>query len=83
MEDAGISFADNGPLGMAADPDASQLFAVAGGLAAWRLRESRGKSPCRQAIGTDHLVLHLSNLEVSAAYYKTIFGAELPRHQKA
>ena len=85
MEDAGITFG-TGALGMAADPDGLkfQLLAVPGGLAGTIVpgpRISQDES-LFHAIGTDHAILHVSNLDASAAHYKKIFGAELPRTKK-
>lgn len=87
MEAAGIAFAGgDGPRGMAADPDGLrlQLLAVPGGLAGTIVPGPRisVEEPLFHPIGTDHLVLHVSNLEASAAHYKKIFGAELPRTKK-
>jgi predicted enzyme related to lactoylglutathione lyase len=85
MEDAGITFGA-GALGMAADPDGLrfQLLAVPGGLAGSIVPGPRisQDDPLFQAIGTDHLVLHVSDLEKSAAHYAKIFGPELPRTKK-
>jgi catechol 2,3-dioxygenase-like lactoylglutathione lyase family enzyme len=79
MEDVGITFG-SGALGMAADPDGLkfQILAVPGGLAGTIVAGPR----ISQAVATDHLVLHVSNLEASAAHYKKIFGPELPRTKK-
>ncbi len=86
MEAAGIAFAGNGPLGMAADPDGLrlQLLPVPAGLAGTIVPGPRISvdEPLFHAIGADHIVLHVSNLEASAAHYKKIFGAELPRTKK-
>ncbi|HEY4362464.1 MAG TPA: VOC family protein [Bryobacteraceae bacterium] len=85
MEDAGITFG-SGALGMAADPDGLkfQILAVPGGLAGTIVAGPRisQEEPLFQAIATDHLVLHVSHLEASAAHYKKIFGPELPRTKK-
>lgn len=85
MEDAGITFG-SGPLGMAADPDGLrfQILAVPGGLAGTIVPGPRisQDEALFQAIGTDHAILHVSNLEASAAHYRKIFGAELPRTKK-
>jgi catechol 2,3-dioxygenase-like lactoylglutathione lyase family enzyme len=85
MEDVGITFG-NGALGMATDPDGLrfQLLGVPGGLAGTIVPGPRisQEEPLFQAIGTDHLILHVSNLEASAAHYKKIFGPELPRTKK-
>jgi catechol 2,3-dioxygenase-like lactoylglutathione lyase family enzyme len=86
LEEAGITFAGNGPLGMAADPDGLrlQLLAVPGGLAGTIVPGPRisQDEPLFQAIGTHHLVLRVSNLEASTAHYRKIFGPELPRTKK-
>ncbi len=85
MEDAGVPFG-GGALGMAADPDGLrlQLLAVPGGLAGTIVPGPRisQAEPLFQAIGTDHAVLHVSNLDASAAHYRKIFGPELPRSKK-
>lgn len=86
MEDAGVTFSGAGALGMAADPDGLrlQLLAVPGGLAGTIVPGPRisQEEALFQAIGTDHVVLHVSQLEASAAHYKKIFGPELPRTRK-
>lgn len=85
MEDAGITFG-TGALGMASDPDGLkfQLLAVPGGLAGTIVPGPRisQEEPLFHAAGADHAILHVSNLEASAAHYKKIFGAELPRTKK-
>ena len=86
MEDAGVSFSGNGALGMAADPDGLrlQLLGVPGGLARTIIPATRisQDEPLFHATGTDHLVLHVSNLEASAAHYQKIFGPEASRSKK-
>jgi catechol 2,3-dioxygenase-like lactoylglutathione lyase family enzyme len=86
LEDAGVSFSGNGALGMAADPDGLrlQLLGVPGGLARTIIPATRisQDEPLFHAIGTDHLVLHVGNLEASAAHYKKIFGPEASRTKK-
>lgn len=85
MEDAGITFGA-GALGMAADPDGLrfQLLGVPGGLAGTIVPGPRisQEPPLFHAIATDHLLLHVSRLEASAAHYKKIFGSELPRTKR-
>jgi catechol 2,3-dioxygenase-like lactoylglutathione lyase family enzyme len=85
MVDVGITFG-SGALGMAVDPDGLrfQILGVPGGLAGTIVPGPRisQEEPLFQAIGTDHLILHVSNLEASAAHYKKIFGPELPRTKK-
>ncbi len=80
MEAAGVTFGGNGPLGMATDPDGLrlQLLAVPGGLARTIIPSSRisQDDALVQAIGTDHIVLHVSDLEKSTAHYRKIFGPE-------
>lgn len=80
MEAAGVTFGGNGPLGMATDPDGLrlQLLAVPGGLARTIVPSSRisQEDALVQAIGTDHIVLHVSDLEKSTAHYRKIFGPE-------
>jgi catechol 2,3-dioxygenase-like lactoylglutathione lyase family enzyme len=86
MEDAGVFFTGNGALGMAADPDGLrlQLLGVPGGLARTIIPATRisQDEPLFHAIGADHLVLHVSNLDASAAHYKKIFGPEAARSKK-
>jgi catechol 2,3-dioxygenase-like lactoylglutathione lyase family enzyme len=80
MEGVGIAFG-SGALGMAVDPDGLrlQLLGVPGGLAGTIVPGPRisQEEPLFQAIGTDHLILHVSNLEASTAHYRKIFGPEL------
>jgi catechol 2,3-dioxygenase-like lactoylglutathione lyase family enzyme len=86
MEDAGVSFGGNGPLGMATDPDGLrlQLLAVPGGLAKTIIPATRisQDEPLFHPTATDHLILKVSNLEASAAHYKKIFGPEASRSKK-
>ncbi len=86
MEAAGVTFGGNGPLGMATDPDGLrlQLLAVPGGLARTIIPSSRisQDDALVQAIGTDHIVLHVSDLEKSTAHYRKIFGPEKKRGKR-
>jgi catechol 2,3-dioxygenase-like lactoylglutathione lyase family enzyme len=86
LEDAGVPIVGRGPGGMAADPDGLrlQLLGVPGGLARTIIPSSRisQEEPAVQAIGFDHLVLAVSDVEKSAAYYRKFFAMELPRSKK-
>lgn len=86
LEEAGIPIAGRGALGMATDPDGLrlQLLGVPGGLARTIIPSSRisQDEPAVQAIGFDHLVLAVSDLEKSAAYYRKFFGMEVARSKK-
>ncbi|HEY7338708.1 MAG TPA: VOC family protein [Bryobacteraceae bacterium] len=85
LEEAGIQMG-TGPGGMAQDPDGLrlQLLGVPGGLAKTIVPASRisQEAPLVQAIGFDHIVLAVSDLERSAAYYRKFFGRELSRTKK-
>jgi catechol 2,3-dioxygenase-like lactoylglutathione lyase family enzyme len=85
LEDAGISMG-TGPGGMANDPDGLrlQLLGVPGGLAKTIIPASRisQEDPALQAIGFDHIMLAVSDLEKSAAYYRKFFGMEVSRTKK-
>ena len=85
LEDSGISMG-TGPGGMANDPDGLrlQLLGVPGGLAKTIIPASRisQEDPALQAIGFDHIMLAVSDLEKSAAYYRKFFGREVSRTKK-
>jgi catechol 2,3-dioxygenase-like lactoylglutathione lyase family enzyme len=85
LEDASISMG-TGPGGMANDPDGLrlQLLGVPGGLAKTIIPASRisQEDPALQAIGFDHIVLAVSDLEKSATYYRKFFGMEISRTKK-
>jgi len=85
LEDAGITMG-TGPGGMANDPDGLrlQLLGVPGGLARTIIPASRisQEDPAVQAIGFDHIMLAVSDLEKSAAYYRKFFGMEVSRTKK-
>jgi catechol 2,3-dioxygenase-like lactoylglutathione lyase family enzyme len=72
-----------GALGMAMDPDGLrfQTLGVPGGLARTIIPASRisQDDALFQAIGTDHIMLHVSDLEKSTAHYRKIFGMEVSR----
>ena len=85
LEAAGVSMG-NGPFGMAMDPDGLRLqfLRVPGGLAktiipAYRLSQD---DALFEAIGPDHVMLRVSDLDRSAEHYRKIFGAELSRSKK-
>jgi catechol 2,3-dioxygenase-like lactoylglutathione lyase family enzyme len=86
LEDAGIPVTGRGALGMPADPDGIrlQLLGVPGGLARTIIPSSRitQDDPAVQAIGFDHIMLAVSDVEKSAAYYRRFFGVEVSRSRK-
>lgn len=85
LEAAGVSMGA-GALGMANDPDGLRLqtLNVPGGLARTIIPGPRisQDDALFQVIGPDHVILHVSDLEKSAAHYRKLFGAELPRTKK-
>lgn len=86
LEEAGIPMTGRGGLGMAADPDGLrlQLLGVPGGLARTIIPSTRvtQEDAAVQAIGFNHIVLVVSELEKSAAYYRKFFGMEVARTKK-
>jgi catechol 2,3-dioxygenase-like lactoylglutathione lyase family enzyme len=75
-----------GPFGMATDPDGLrlQLLRVPGGLAktiipAFRLSQD---DALFAAVGPEHVMLHVSDLDRSSEYYKKLFGPEVSRTKK-
>ena len=82
LEAQGITMG-NGPGGMPADPDGMrlQLLGVPGGLARTIIPAKRvtQDDAALQAIGLDHVVLLVSDLEKSAAFYGKFFGKEAAR----
>ena len=86
LDEAKIPMTGTGPAGMASDPDGLrlQLLGVPGGLARTIIPSSRisQDDPAVQAIGFDHIVLAVSDLEKSAAYYRKFFGMEVSRTKK-
>jgi catechol 2,3-dioxygenase-like lactoylglutathione lyase family enzyme len=85
LEEAGIPMGQ-GPGGMANDPDGLrlQLLGVPGGLAKTIVPATRisQDEPAVQAIGFEHIVLAVSDLEKSAAFYRKFFGMEASRSKK-
>ena len=85
LEEAGIPMAQ-GPGGMAADPDGLrlQLLGVPGGLARTIMPSTRISTdePAVLAIGFEHIMLAVSDLEKSAAFYRKFFGMEVSRGKK-
>ena len=75
-----------GARGMAADPDGLRLqfLGAPAGLARTIIPSSRisQDEPAVQAIGFDHIMLAVSDLEKSAAHYRKIFGMEVSRTKK-
>jgi catechol 2,3-dioxygenase-like lactoylglutathione lyase family enzyme len=86
LDDAGIPVTGRGALGMAADPDGIrlQLLGVPGGLARTIIPSARisQDDAAVQAIGFDHIVLAVSDVEKSAGYYRKFFGPETPTSRK-
>ena len=86
LEDAGVPMVGRGPGGMAADPDGIrlQLLGEPGGLARTIIPSSRisQDEPAVEAIGFEHIVLAVSDLEKSSAYYRKFFGMEVARSKK-
>jgi catechol 2,3-dioxygenase-like lactoylglutathione lyase family enzyme len=85
LEQAGITMGA-GRLGMPTDSDGLrlQLLAVPGGLARTIIPSTRISTDdaAVQAIGLDHIVLTVSDLDKSSAYYAKFFGAPLSRTKK-
>ena len=85
LDEAGIPMGQ-GPGGMANDPDGLrlQLLGVPGGLAKTIIPSTRisQEEPAVQAIGFEHIVLAVSDLEKSAAWYRKFFGMEISRSKK-
>jgi catechol 2,3-dioxygenase-like lactoylglutathione lyase family enzyme len=82
LEEAGVPMGQ-GPQGMATDPDGMrlQLLGVPGGLARTIIPNRRisQDDPALQAIGLEHIMLLVSDLDKSAAHYRKFFGMELSR----
>jgi catechol 2,3-dioxygenase-like lactoylglutathione lyase family enzyme len=85
LDEAGIPMGQ-GPGGMAGDPDGLrlQLLGVPGGLAKTIIPATRisQEEPAVEAIGFEHIVLAVSDLEKSAAHYRKFFGMEQSRSRK-
>ena len=85
LEQAGITMGA-GRLGMPTDSDGLrlQLLGVPGGLARTIIPSTRISTDdaAVQAIGLDHIVLTVSDLDKSSAYYAKFFGAPLSRTKK-
>jgi catechol 2,3-dioxygenase-like lactoylglutathione lyase family enzyme len=86
LDEAGVPMTGQGALGMAADPDGLRLqfLGAPAGLARTIIPSSRisQEEPAVQAIGFDHIMLAVSDLEKSAAHYRKIFGMEVARTKK-
>jgi len=86
LDEAGVPMTGQGALGMAADPDGLRLqfLGSPAGLARTIIPSSRisQDEPAVQAIGFDHIMLVVSDLEKSAAHYRKIFGMEVSRTKK-
>jgi len=85
LDEAGIPMGQ-GPGGMANDPDGLrlQLLGVPGGLARTIMPSTRlsTEEPAVLALGFEHIVLAVSDLEKSAAHYRKFFGMEASRSRK-
>ena len=85
LEEAGTPMGQ-GPGGMANDPDGLrlQLLGVPGGLAKTIIPSTRisEEEAAVQAVGFDHIVLAVSDLEKSVAYYRKFFGMEVSRSKQ-
>jgi len=86
LDEAGVPMTGQGALGMAADPDGLRLqfLGAPAGLARTIIPSSRisQDEPAIQAIGFDHIMLAVSDLEKSAVHYRKIFGMEVARTKK-
>ena len=86
LDEAGVPMTGQGALGMAADPDGLRLqfLGAPAGLARTIIPSSRisQDEPTVQAIGFDHIMLAVTDLEKSAAHYRKIFGMEVSRTKK-
>jgi catechol 2,3-dioxygenase-like lactoylglutathione lyase family enzyme len=86
LDEAGVPMTGQGALGMAADPDGLRLqfLGAPAGLARTIIPSSRisQDEPAAQAIGFDHIMLAVSDLEKSAVHYRKIFGMEVARTKK-
>ena len=86
LDEAGVPMTGQGALGMAADPDGLRLqfLGAPAGLARTIIPSSRisQDEPAIQAIGFDHILLVVTDLEKSAAHYRKIFGMEVSRTRK-
>jgi catechol 2,3-dioxygenase-like lactoylglutathione lyase family enzyme len=86
LDEAGVPMTGQGALGMAADPDGLRLqfLGAPAGLARTIIPSSRisQDEPAVQAIGFEHIMLAVTDLEKSAAHYRKIFGMEVSRTKK-
>jgi catechol 2,3-dioxygenase-like lactoylglutathione lyase family enzyme len=85
LEQAGINMG-TGRLGMPTDSDGIrlQLLGVPGGLARTIIPSTRISTDdaAVEAIGLDHIVLTVSDMEKSSAYYTKFFGSPVSRSKK-
>jgi catechol 2,3-dioxygenase-like lactoylglutathione lyase family enzyme len=85
LEQAGINMG-TGRLGMPTDSDGIrlQLLGVPGGLARTIIPSTRitTDDAAVEAIGLDHIVLTVSDMEKSSAYYTKFFGPPVSRSKK-
>jgi catechol 2,3-dioxygenase-like lactoylglutathione lyase family enzyme len=86
LDEAGVPMTGQGALGMAADPDGLRLqfLGAPAGLSRTIIPSSRisQDEPAVQAIGFEHIMLAVTDLEKSAAHYRKIFGMEVSRSKK-
>jgi catechol 2,3-dioxygenase-like lactoylglutathione lyase family enzyme len=86
LEESGVTMSGPGGLAMAQDPDGIrlQMLGIPGGLARTIIPSRRvtQDEPAVQAIGFDHIVLNVTDIEKSAAYYRKFFGMEFSRRRK-
>lgn len=86
LDEAGVPMTGQGALGMAADPDGLRLqfLGSPAGLARTIIPASRisQDEPAVQAIGFEHIMLTVTDLEKSAAHYRKIFGMEVSRTRR-
>ena len=86
LETAGVRLTGQAAFGYATDPDGHrlQLIGTPAGLARTIIPSTRvtQDDAAVQAIGLDHIMLLVSDVEKSAAYYRRLFGQEVSRTKK-
>jgi len=86
LADVGITLSANGGFGMIGDPDGLrlQLLNVPGGLAGTIVPGGRISldPPALHPIGLDHIMLVVSDLDKSAAFYQKFFGKDVSRSSR-
>jgi catechol 2,3-dioxygenase-like lactoylglutathione lyase family enzyme len=85
LEDSGVKFTA-GTRAMAMDPDGLrlQMLPVPGGLSRTIIPSRRisQDEPAVQAIGFEHIMLAVTDMEKSASHYRKLFGMETQRSKK-